>query len=179
MGGVHRRCGDHDVGVVGHRGITFASSQTQRCGSGEDRGHGHRRAVDLLGLDEQGGHLGAHGPIPAALARALAFDPNGTWRRLGRFPGCRRDSNTCELDHVLAWADGGLTTVENVHALCPKHHHLKHQTTWQVQRQPDGSTRWTSPTGHSYLQPLPDPLPVDTTMTPRRLVAVVDEAPPF
>ena len=36
----------------------------------------------LLGLDEQGAELGGHGPIPATLVRALAFDPNGTWRRL-------------------------------------------------------------------------------------------------
>lgn len=36
----------------------------------------------LLGLDEQAGELDGHGPIPAALARALAFDPTGRWRRL-------------------------------------------------------------------------------------------------
>ncbi|HEU5265093.1 MAG TPA: DUF222 domain-containing protein, partial [Jatrophihabitans sp.] len=36
----------------------------------------------LLGLDEQAGELRGHGPIPAVLARALAFDPTGTWRRI-------------------------------------------------------------------------------------------------
>jgi hypothetical protein len=36
----------------------------------------------LLGLDEQPGELVGHGPIPAALARRLAADPSGTWRRL-------------------------------------------------------------------------------------------------
>ncbi|HET8583754.1 MAG TPA: DUF222 domain-containing protein [Jatrophihabitans sp.] len=36
----------------------------------------------LLGLDNQPGELDGHGPIPAAMARALAFDPTGTWRRL-------------------------------------------------------------------------------------------------
>jgi hypothetical protein len=36
----------------------------------------------LLGLDQQPGDLDRHGPIPAALARALAFDPTGTWHRL-------------------------------------------------------------------------------------------------
>jgi hypothetical protein len=36
----------------------------------------------LLGLDEQPGELAGHGPIPAALARHLAADPSGTWRRL-------------------------------------------------------------------------------------------------
>jgi uncharacterized protein DUF222 len=36
----------------------------------------------LLRLDEQPGQLAGHGPIPAALARAIASDPTGTWRRL-------------------------------------------------------------------------------------------------
>jgi hypothetical protein len=36
----------------------------------------------LLGLDEQAGELDGHGPIPAALARRIAADPSGTWRRL-------------------------------------------------------------------------------------------------
>jgi hypothetical protein len=36
----------------------------------------------LLGVDEQPGELDGYGPIPAALARRLAADPTGTWRRL-------------------------------------------------------------------------------------------------
>jgi hypothetical protein len=161
----------------------------------------------LLGVDEQGGELAGHGPIPAALARALAFDPTGTWRRLVtddhghylragahsyrpaaalerhvrlrdqtcRFAGCRTGSEHAEIDHIVAWADGGLTTTpENLQALCPNHHHLKHKTKWQVTRCPDASTRWISPAGHNYVQPPPDPLPVDTTMS-----VALDIPPPF
>ncbi|HEY3715105.1 MAG TPA: DUF222 domain-containing protein [Jatrophihabitantaceae bacterium] len=36
----------------------------------------------LLGEDEQPGELAEHGPIPASLARHLAADESGTWRRL-------------------------------------------------------------------------------------------------
>ncbi len=36
----------------------------------------------LLGLDEQPGELAGSGPIPASVARRLAADPTGTWRRL-------------------------------------------------------------------------------------------------
>jgi hypothetical protein len=36
----------------------------------------------LIGLDEQPGELAGYGPIPAALARAIAHDPTGTWRRV-------------------------------------------------------------------------------------------------
>lgn len=36
----------------------------------------------LLGLDDLPGELAGHGPIPAELARRLADDPTGTWRRI-------------------------------------------------------------------------------------------------
>jgi hypothetical protein len=36
----------------------------------------------LLGEDEQPGELAGHGPIPASIARRLAADESGTWRRL-------------------------------------------------------------------------------------------------
>jgi len=41
----------------------------------------------LLGLDDQPADLDGHGPIPAAVARRLAADPTGTWRRLITEPG--------------------------------------------------------------------------------------------
>jgi Domain of unknown function (DUF222)/HNH endonuclease len=51
--------------------------------------HGQRPAINvtvgistLLGCDEQPAHLDGYGPITAALARHLATDPTGTWRRL-------------------------------------------------------------------------------------------------
>ncbi len=36
----------------------------------------------LLGCDEQPGELAGYGPIPAAVARRIAADPTGIWRRL-------------------------------------------------------------------------------------------------
>ncbi|MFN2560346.1 MAG: DUF222 domain-containing protein [Jatrophihabitans sp.] len=39
-------------------------------------------ATTLLGLDDHPGELDGYGPIPAAMARAIAADPTGTWRRL-------------------------------------------------------------------------------------------------
>jgi hypothetical protein len=53
------------------------------------RHHGLRPAVSvtvalstLLGHDDQPADLTGHGPIPASIARRLAADPSGTWRRL-------------------------------------------------------------------------------------------------
>ncbi len=150
----------------------------------------------LLGIDNQPGELAGVGPIPAALARRLADDPSGTWRRLitdprgqlidygrstyrppaaladhvsardrtCRFPGCRQPAHTSEIDHRIAWADGGHTNEANLHILCVRHHHLKDQTRWQVHRHPDGHTAWTSPTGNHYAAKPPDPYPTDTTI---------------
>ena len=65
------------------------------------------------------------------------------------FPGCGRRAAACDLDHTVAWADGGSTTADNLSHRCRRHHTMKHQTMWRVDR-PPGSERavWTSPTGH-------------------------------
>jgi hypothetical protein len=149
----------------------------------------------LLGMDQEPGELAGVGPIPAQLARRLADDPSGTWRRMvtdekgelvdyGRttyqppaalgdhivkrdractFPTCDRTAERCEIDHRIPWAAGGETNAGNLHCLCPRHHHLKDETTWAVQRTADGSTIWTSPTGKDYPKPPPEPYPIDGT----------------
>lgn len=65
------------------------------------------------------------------------------------FPGCGRRAINCDLDHTIAYADGGQSTVENLAPRCRKHHTMKHQTRWTVEQQP-GKQRavWTSPTGY-------------------------------
>ncbi len=65
------------------------------------------------------------------------------------FPGCGRKAKHCDLDHSVAWVEGGTTTVGNLVYRCRKHHVMKHQTRWRVTKPPGapGAT-WTSPTGH-------------------------------
>ena len=65
------------------------------------------------------------------------------------FPGCGRRAATCDLDHTVAWAAGGTTAAANLSHRCRRHHSMKHQTKWRVER-PPGAVRatWTSPTGH-------------------------------
>jgi Domain of unknown function (DUF222)/HNH endonuclease len=142
----------------------------------------------LIGASEEPAELSRYGPISASMARQLAADPTGTWRRLvtdpagqlvdfGRtryrppkslddhvrardqhcgFPNCYRSATTSELDHIRAWADGGTTNANNLIALCPRHHHAKHEGGWTVQRdRSTGATIWTSPTGHKYANPPP------------------------
>jgi hypothetical protein len=154
----------------------------------------------LLELDDQPAELSGPAtpstPISAALARRLAGDPSGTWRRLltdphgrlldygrttyrppadltrhiqardrtCRFPHCTRTAHRCDLDHTVPWADGGTTTDTNLLTLCPRHHHLRHDTRWTYTRDTDDTVTWTSPTGRSYTQP-PATYPTDTNAT--------------
>jgi hypothetical protein len=204
--------------------IALALDTTPTAGDlgGPGSGGGLKPAINvtvalstLLGTDNQPGDLDGYGPIPATLARALAFDPTGTWRRLltdqaGRlidvtshtyrppapiarlvrlqhqtccFPGCRRAAVRCDLDHIQPWPHGA-TCPANLQPLCPRHHHLKHETDWHVHRDPDGTTRWTSPSGHTYARP-PDELPIDTTTKadlptdPPQVDPLDDDPPPF
>jgi len=40
------------------------------------------------------------------------------------FPGCEVAVYRCELHHIRPWQDGGLTRLDNLVALCVRHHHL-------------------------------------------------------
>ena len=68
--------------------------------------------------------------------------------RTCRFPGCRRRTETAELDHVLAWEHGGRTNAGSLLALCVRHHKLKHEAAgWSVRLAANGQATWTSPAG--------------------------------
>jgi len=81
--------------------------------------------------------------VPADLKRWLAIRDGGACT----FPGCGRAARECDLDHTVAWADGGTTSAGNLAHLCRNHHRLKHETGWSVRRGPEGSL-WRSPTGY-------------------------------
>ncbi|OMH33038.1 hypothetical protein BGP79_05605 [Tersicoccus sp. Bi-70] len=109
---------------------------------------------------------GAQYRIPVALRRALTIR-DGTCR----FPGCRRSAVGCDVDHVVAWSDGGTSVAENLAHLCRKHHVLKHHSAWSVSAGPPGSRStdraptsashltWTSPSGRRYETEPDDPPP--------------------
>ena len=72
------------------------------------------------------------------------------------FPGCRRDSRACDLDHIteyLPMEDGGppgQTRPGNLAPLCRTHHRVKTHSSWHYKRLDDASYVWTAPTGHQY-----------------------------
>ena len=68
------------------------------------------------------------------------------------FPGCRRNAQLNDLDHVHAWRSGDQTTAANLQSLCRRHHRLKHVGTWRVDRDDaTGVTSWTHRRDRTYV----------------------------
>ncbi|MFZ4586061.1 MAG: DUF222 domain-containing protein [Acidimicrobiia bacterium] len=53
------------------------------------------------------------------------------------FPGCERPWG--HLHHLVHWADGGHTSIENAALLCGHHHRFMHEGRWKLVRLDDGS----------------------------------------
>jgi hypothetical protein len=71
------------------------------------------------------------------------------------FPTCRQDSNHCDIDHTLGWAQTHQTTVKKLNPLCSHHNQVKEHG-WKLNKIRPGTYIWTSPLGHTY-QVGPDP----------------------
>jgi hypothetical protein len=75
------------------------------------------------------------------------------------FPGCHRRSRACDLDHIDPYTPidhggpPGQTHPGNLAPLCRHHHRAKTFGRWRYRPLPDGSYRWTSPTGRRYDVP--------------------------
>jgi len=78
---------------------------------------------------------------PAALDRHVRLR-DGTCR----FPGCEVPARECDLDHLVPFP-AGPTSADNLHALCRRHHGLKHEGGWRVEALPGQALRWSSPQG--------------------------------
>jgi hypothetical protein len=72
------------------------------------------------------------------------------------FPGCRRPSTGCDLDHRIRVTDGGQTHPDQLVPLCRHDHVIRHRHGWTHQANPDGGHTWTSPLGANYTRPPPN-----------------------
>lgn len=89
--------------------------------------------------------------VPAWLARQIRH------RDLGcRFPGCGV-LRGAESHHIVHWARGGRTDLDNLALLCRRHHVLVHEGGWALRGDPPGELTFARPDG-GELRAGPSPL---------------------
>jgi hypothetical protein len=72
------------------------------------------------------------------------------------FAGCAAPTFWCDVHHLLEWALGGETSLENSGLLCERHHTQVHHG-FRIQRQPDGHWHTWRPDGTEIRLPGPAP----------------------
>ena len=113
----------------------------------------------LLRIDEnEGGEPLSVGrktrSIPPAIRRALTLRDGGC-----RFPGCNHD-RFVDGHHIVHWADGGETSLENLVLLCRHHHHLVHEGGFTCEKSRDGEIVFRD-TRDVVLERFTEPLTLD------------------
>jgi Domain of unknown function (DUF222) len=172
-----RGCSTHPDPTAGNR---RTRRRRRRVGSGspDDRHPAMSRRPDTATEYDPGVSAGCGCPVLDAPPTVDRYRPTPAQRRFVtsrdrtcRHPGCRNKAAWADLDHVIAHADGGETSCENLCCLCRRHHRLKtHAGGWTFRMDPDGTlhvttpsgvTRTTRPPGHDPHPTLPadDPPP--------------------
>jgi hypothetical protein len=135
----------NDRGTPGHEG--FARAQ--------QGGGVHPTTLALLActgrlrrvlLDEHGAvlHLGRAQRLASPAQKDALFA-----RDVGCVvPGCDIAGHLCEIHHVVPWADGGSTDIDNLALVCPRHHVEVTEGTWEVELV-DG-VPWARPPRSAY-----------------------------
>ena len=62
-------------------------------------------------------------------------------------PVCRRPASQCDFEHNIPYEAGGRTCLCNGGPKCRHDHRLKQDPRWKVDQLPDGTFRWTTPSG--------------------------------
>ena len=65
-------------------------------------------------------------------------------------PGCGRPAGRCDLDHTIAWQQGGLTCECDLAPLCRRHHRCKQAEGWWLEQPEPGVLVWRTPAGRTY-----------------------------
>jgi len=82
--------------------------------------------------------------VSPAIRRALEARDRGC-----RFPGC--GLRFTDAHHIIHWADGGETKLDNLLLLCSHHHRLVHEEGWTVEWREGGSPAFTDPRGTTHV----------------------------
>ncbi len=65
-------------------------------------------------------------------------------------PVCRRPASQSDFEHNVPYEAGGRTCLCNTGPKCRHDHRLKQHPRWKVDQLPDGTFRWTTPSGRTY-----------------------------
>ncbi len=97
--------------------------------------------------------LGSDG-VPLDMGRSIRTATRAQRRALRTMyrtcahPDCTVPFSACKSHHVRWWwKHQGPTDIENLIALCEKHHHMVHEGGWTLTMTPDRATTWTRPDG--------------------------------
>ena len=103
-------------------------------------------AIDTLDTQDCEHRHEARGHDPGVKLRHLSQVRHATCTS----PICRRPASQCDFEHNTPYEAGGRTCLCNGGPKCRHDHRLKQQPGWKVDQLPDGTFRWTTPTGRSY-----------------------------
>jgi hypothetical protein len=89
--------------------------------------------------------------------QASGHDPGARLRHLSQIrhatctsPICRRPAAQADFEHNTPYEAGGRTCLCNGGPKCRHDHRLKQLPRWTVDQLPDGTFRWTAPSGRTY-----------------------------
>ena len=99
--------------------------------------------------------------IPPWLGRIVRKRDKGC-----RFPGCGR-SRWIHVHHLIHWAHGGPTDLDNLISLCLYHHRLIHEGGWTISGDPNGDVTWITPGGTPFV---PGERYLDTMRRPSQML---------
>ena len=69
------------------------------------------------------------------------------------FPHCTKPAESCDLDHVVPYADGGETSAGNLAPKCRGHHRMKTAGHATYRMLKPGTYLWTIGTRHYLVDP--------------------------
>lgn len=137
-----------------HPALSGEPDTTACCGTGEVHGPELDTLLcdavfNLVVLDDHGNPLdvgrGSRFVTPEQ-RRALAVRDGGC-----AFPGCDAPPSWCDAHHVIPWAHGGPTSLENTVLGCRHHHGVWHRDGWSIRHLGDQTFEITTPTGKRML----------------------------
>lgn len=152
-GSSHRRAGERHQVIVHADAVALAGDGAQAgCGLSDGPAicaeTARRMACDASLLPVLHGPKGALDigrktrAIPPSLRRALDARDGGRCR----FPGCE-NRRWVDAHHIMHWARGGKTKLDNLVLLCGHHHRLVHEGGFRVSRKGDGPLVFRRPDG--------------------------------